>query len=179
MLLLLAVVSVHAVAAPLELISAKWGAGDRQCDATAFAAGRLREGKFLVLSSQDAKELGDPAPMTPKVLTATIKVQGEERTLTVGEYSAPIIIRVGDYPATGELTIYSATYGSGDKSKDLREKVGQMIKENKTENVNNDFAGADPAPNKAKELVIVYSVDNCFRAMIVPEGKQFNPAGLK
>lgn len=179
LLSLAAAASVYAADGRVELINAKWGAGEKQCDATAFVAGRLREGKFLVLSPQNIGSLGDPAPMMPKELTANVKIQGQERTLTVGEYWAPIVIRTGDYPTTKDLTVYSATYGTGTEAKDLLDAVKLLVKENKTKEVDNNFAQTDPAPNKAKELIVFYSIGNCFRAMIVPEGKIFDPAGLK
>lgn len=175
----LSAATLCAAEVPLEIVSAKWGAGDKQCDAKAFAAGRLREGKFLVLSSQNTGSLGDPAPMTPKTLTVTVKIQGEERVLSVGEYSVPVIVRVGNYPTTEKLTVYSATYGSGAKSRNLLESIRQLIEENKKVKVNNNLSGTDPAPNEAKELIVFYSIGNCMRAMIVPEYQTFDPAGLK
>lgn len=179
LLLFLSAATLCAAEAPLEIVSAKWGAGEKQCDAKAFVAGRLREGKFLVLSSQNAGSLGDPAPMTSKTLTVIVKIQGEERALSVGEYSTPVIIRVGDYPTTEKLTIYSATYGSGAKSQNLLETVKKLIEENRKVEVNNNLSGTDPAPNEAKELIVFYSIENCMRAMIVPEYQTFDPAGLK
>lgn len=176
---LAAAVSVCAADMPLEIISAKWGAGEKTCDAKAFAAGRLREGKFLVLSCRNAGSLGDPAPMKRKELTVTIRIQGEERTLRVGEYSAPIVVRVGNYPTTEKLTIYSATYGFGEKANNLLETVKRLCETNEKTVVGNQLVGTDPAPGKHKELIVFYSIGNCMRAMIVPEYQTFDPAQLK
>ena len=178
---LFAALLVSAADLPLEVVRATWGAGDRKCDATAFVSGRLREGKFLVLSAKNATTiLGDPARMKTKELIATIRVNGEERTLSVGEYSAPIIVRTGgDYPVTEALTVYSATYGYGLKTADMLETVKTMMAEKKKAGVNNQFAGSDPAKNKPKELIVLYSVGNTLRALIVPEGKFFDPAEIR
>ena len=57
--------------------------------------------------------------------------------------------------------------------------VKTMMAEKKKAGVNNQFAGSDPAKNKPKELIVLYSVGNTLRALIVPEGKFFDPAEIR
>lgn len=71
---LAAAASISAADTPLKIISAQRGAGEKQCDVKAFVAGRLREGKFPVLSCRNAGSLGDPASIKRKELTVAIKI---------------------------------------------------------------------------------------------------------
>jgi len=68
-----------------------------------------------------------------------------------------------------ELTILSATYGTGNIQRDVTQQVVDMVKNgNLTITPVNSIFG-DPAPGIRKELVIKYSMKGRTRTVIVPE----------
>ena len=98
----------------------------------------------------------------------------EEILLEYPEFISSLIPQIEDIldlPQSG-LIIYSAMYGSKESTKDVRQMIESRIYNNVVSiRVTNSELGCDPAPNKVKDLKVVYNFEGINRECVVPEGK--------
>lgn len=72
----------------LQILSAKYGAGNRQVDVTGRLQSPVNNGRISVQVNNGFMAVGDPAPSTPKNLFVSYSVgNGKRQTRTVGEDS--------------------------------------------------------------------------------------------
>jgi hypothetical protein len=76
----------------------------------------------------------------------------------------------------GQLNIISATYGSGNRNRDVTGRLQSMIRNGRLSTiVNNTTMGTDPAPGAPKSLRVSYSVGRAAtQQVVVQEGRQLN-----
>jgi hypothetical protein len=76
----------------------------------------------------------------------------------------------------GQLNILSATYGSGNRTRDVTRVLQSMIRNGRLNTmVNNTTMGTDPAPGAPKTLRVTYSVGRAgSQQAVVQEGGQLN-----
>jgi hypothetical protein len=81
---------------------------------------------------------------------------------------------VGGNP--GQLNILSATYGSGNRNRDVTGRLQSMIRNGRLSTiVNNATMGSDPAPGAPKTLRVTYSAGRAgSQQAVVQEGGQLN-----
>jgi hypothetical protein len=83
----------------------------------------------------------------------------------------PQIEELLEIPLTG-LVVKSAIYGSGSQIKDVKEIIEDQVDFNKVSiQINNKTMSCDPAPNKVKELKIIYSYLGVDKELIINEGR--------
>lgn len=68
-----------------------------------------------------------------------------------------------------ELEILSATYGAGKNTRDVTQKVQEMVKDGTLAVTPVNSVFGDPAPGKRKELVVKYTAKGRTRTLKVPE----------
>ena len=75
----------------------------------------------------------------------------------------------------GRLTIIRATYGAGNRNRDVTDRLRSLIREGRlTITANNDAFGGDPAPGARKVLMVTYSTSRGQQQTQVVEGSQLN-----
>jgi hypothetical protein len=75
----------------------------------------------------------------------------------------------------GQLTIIRATYGAGNRSRDVTSRLRSLISGGRLGlTANNDTLGGDPAPGARKILIVTYSTGRGRQQTQVSEGGQLN-----
>ena len=85
-------------------------------------------------------------------------------------------LRVPPPGNAGQLNIVSATYGSGNRTRDVTGRLQSMIRNGRLNTtVNNTTMGSDPAPGAPKTLRVRYSAGRAAaQQAVVQEGGQLN-----
>ena len=172
----------------LTIVRAEYGTGNRWMDVTNLLAGQIN-GSSLRLTVNNQTMGGDPAPANPKSLRVTYSWRGAERLVTVPENSDLQLPETGapsggydnrgngpfGRPGYNRLTIVSATYGEGNRRRDVRPLLENQLRGDRLSLlVANDTLGGDPAPAARKTLQVVYALNNQQFAVELPEGAQLS-----
>ncbi|MDR3681628.1 MAG: hypothetical protein P4L41_16790, partial [Flavipsychrobacter sp.] len=122
-----------------EVTKATYGAGDKKKDVTDKVKEFVLAGNNFRVDNDTLG--GDPAPGETKTLEITLPTGAKKVVIDENQ-----IILVGN--------IDKATYGSGDRKKDVTDIVKKLVRAGKSFKVDNDTLGGDPAPGKSKNLEI-------------------------
>ena len=174
----------------LEVLIARYGAGDRWVDVTGAIRDRVKEGRLA--ASDAGPDLPDPAPGTPKELAVVYGVDGkvglsvapEGRGLTLppGPGSAP----PAEVPLRG-FAVLGAWYGIGEKSIDPAAELRSRIKGDRLDLIKPWGSLPDPLPSITKSLLIAYAIDgevglwalNDTRDVALPGGRPRSDAATE
>ncbi len=144
--------------AGLHIIQASYGAGGRGFDVTRQVAA-LCEGNQSCSVQASNRLAGDPFPGRSKTLTVTYQCgSGGRRTVEIEENQWLNLNCAPPPPLPGGgLTIVWAKYGTGDVWRDALNALRTKCQGQQSCSVlaSNDLVG-DPAPGRAKELVVGY-----------------------
>ncbi len=173
LLLLLSV----STAAALEVIEAKFGAGDRWAEVTeAFKKLRVHDDLYIGWIDGNKMAGKDPAPGVAKKLTVKYKDHGGTiRTRELAERTIDGI--VANQSPTEEFTLAQVWFGDHGKFVDVTGKLQAVVAENRE--VKLDFptlgldASQDPLPGKKKMVVFFYSLDGKTYCRQLWEGDRF------
>ena len=170
---------------PLEILEASYGAGNFQMNVAPKLRGMVQN-NMLEVTADPSLLGGDPAPGSAKRLRVVYRFNGRQAEASAGDYerlripatnadwsagaipvnktpaaTSPGGFSVGDIwgtpAATTGLRIVSASYGAGTSSKDVREYLQSLVRDNALSvKVDNAAMGGDPAPARAKALEVTY-----------------------
>lgn len=130
----------------------------------------LKQGDFILLEGSLEKVLFEQLWGSP-ALSICVK-EGKVTKLLPNGLPAP-------RPASINLTVVSAVYGSGINFADVTERVKGMLKEPGSEfAATPHWLGADPTPGRNKALVVVYLVGVQRHVFTVGEGGEISAARM-
>jgi hypothetical protein len=148
------------------------GAGSM--DVKDFLAGRLAEGQFTILASNDSFG-ADPAPSHVKRLRLEYVLDGKPGATNIPEnglFTFPVPTSESRSKVELRRAVYEAPDGTG--SMDVKERVQALLNDGQlTIRASNDVFGRDPSPNHVKHLRLEYVVEGKAGADIVAEGDSF------
>lgn len=163
----------------LVIVKAEYGTGNRWMDVTQMVGNQVN-GAAIRMQVNNQTMGGDPAPANPKQLRVTYRYAGIEQQVTVAEnqwFEAPVASGgtgggvFGGRPRPNLLTVVSATYGEGNRRRDVRNLLEQMRNGDRiTSAVTNEAMGGDPAPAARKTLQVVYQYNGQQLRVELPEG---------
>ena len=184
----------------LEILEASYGAGNFQMNVAPKLRGMVQN-NVLEVTADPGLLGGDPAPGSAKRLRVVYRLNGRQAEVSAGDYeklripstnadwSAGAIpvnktpaatnpggFSIGDIwgtpaAATTGLRIVSARYGAGASSKDVREYLQGLVRDNALSvKVDNAAMGGDPAPARAKLLDVTYEYRGTTFQTSVKEG---------
>jgi len=79
------------------------------------------------------------------------------------------------YNADKQLHVQSASYGAGERTKDVAQPLNSKIVAGRLEiRVNNGNLAGDPAPKIVKELRVAYSYDGQLHSKVIPENEMLS-----
>jgi len=165
-------------AGEVAVVKAVYGAGDAVIDVTEIVKSKavnVPGGLFLITPSNTMFGK-DPAPKIGKALELTYSQDGSEKNVKIRE-NTPFIILYGAVPAK-EFKILKAFYGAEQKWLDVTDKVTDAIGQGKGILVGNQIF-TDPIPKTAKQLIVVYTVNDQIKSVIAPERKELNMDSFK
>ncbi|MFN7924484.1 MAG: DUF3395 domain-containing protein [Bryobacteraceae bacterium] len=161
-------VASSAPMAPVTIVSARYGSGDKWVDVRDRMQGQLRDNRLEVTVSNQTMG-SDPAVGKNKSLQLRYEQGGqlydinvtEGKTARVPDSSA---VSAGAAPVTwtpvsqsGGLRIVSARYGAQNKFNDVRSRLESLIRDGRLQTaVNNQTMGGDPIMGKKKTLELQY-----------------------
>ncbi len=158
-----------------RVVEARYGAlpspnppGQDRRDVTAKVQSLLDQGT-LRIGVGSGLGVGDPAPNTPKQLRVEFRLEGRTETVEASE-GQPL-----DLPSGAKVT--KALYGdlhprtsTRGRSVDLTRRLAALVKHDELSvQVDNQFAGGDPAYMTAKELRVEYSLDGVPHSATIQE----------
>jgi hypothetical protein len=162
-LVLLTLSTTPLLAQPLEILSARYGVGDKSIDVTSQVRSLVRNNQ-LSLTVDPSALGGDPAPGIQKTLEIRYRSAGTEQTAAARDLEQIQLppssgFSIGDlFGDGGILRIISARYGYRGQVSDVTPRLQSMVKNDQLsfKVTNQNVGGADPAVGKDKELVVVY-----------------------
>ena len=165
-------------AGEVEVVKAVYGAGDTVIDVTEMVKTKAVNipDTLFVITPSNALFGKDPAPKIAKTLDLTYKQNGSEKNVKVRE-NTPLIL-MDNAIAAKEFKILKAFYGGEGKWLDVTGKVADAIGQGKEILVDNALF-TDPAHGKAKQLVVIYTVNDQIKSLSVPERKKLAPDVFK
>jgi hypothetical protein len=166
----------------LQILRATYGSGNRSFDVTSRLQRQIYNDRIDIRVTNETMG-GDPAV-------------GADKTLTV-EYSAngrrdQVVVREGDYlrlsgsgvgsgggdPYNRSLQILRATYGFGNRSFDVTDRLQRQIYNDRIDiRVTNETMGGDPAVGADKTLTVEYSANGRRDQVVVREGDYLRLSG--
>ncbi len=165
-------------AGEVEVVKAVYGAGDAVIDVTEMVKTKAVNvpGALFMITPSNTLFGKDPAPKIPKTLDLTYRQDGGEKTVKIRENSSLILL--DNAAAAKEFQILKAFYGAEGKWLDVTGKVTDAIGQGREILVDNALF-TDPFPKKAKQLVIVYTVNDQIKSLAVPERQKLAPDAFK
>jgi hypothetical protein len=172
-----------------QILQARYGTATRNIDVTDRLEQLARHDRPIQITNDLFGE--DPAPGQVKALR--IYARGREGATRVFEYREEDFIDGSQFSGwsggrwgqgggwrggwggdvagpQGGLTIVTARYGDGRRSREVTDRVRSMVRNGRLDiPVENDTFGVDPAPGSDKALVVVYSVNGVRQEVRVPE----------
>jgi hypothetical protein len=153
---------------------AQYGVGNRYADVTELLNSRI-QGDALTLRVTNETMGGDPDPEKHKQLIVFYIFNGRQSRVTLNEKDNLTLpgIDVGSAGSPNDrLEILQASYGAGDRSRDVTKLVGSQIRGNALQFVASNAAlGGDPAEGQKKRLRIIYVWQGLRYQTAVAEGE--------
>ncbi len=157
-------------ATEIKIISAKYGTDSKSIDITIKAKERYRFPDGSIVIPAESHFAGkDPAGGKVKSLTVKYRIGNTPFTCKKNEHEIAVIVGPS-FKRTESFSAKKAWYGVPNKWADVTGKLKKHLESGKCIKINRSLMGADPAKGKSKELVIIYSVNNKFKALIKREG---------
>ena len=176
---------------PLKIVAAQYGTKDRFADVKTLLEQKIvNNGINLLVNNQTMG--GDPAPATVKTLRVSYQWMGRNNDVVVQENAtlaipgsaataAPAATAAqtasggffgGMVTNANQLRILSATYGSGNRTRDVTNLLNSKIQNNSlTITATNENLGADPAVGADKILQVSWTFNGKTQDSKVNEGK--------
>jgi hypothetical protein len=155
--------------AGLQINRAQYGADNRFVDVTNRLRQQIQNGQLNLRVTNDTMG-GDPAVNREKTLTVQHTFNGR---------TGQVVINEGDYlrlPDTGtsyqgSLQILRATYGYGNRSFDVTDRLQRQIQNGQLNlRVTNDTMGGDPAEGREKTLTVQHTFNGLTGQVVINEG---------
>jgi hypothetical protein len=157
----------------LRILRAQYGADFRYFDVTDRLNSQLQGDQLSLRISNDVMG-GDPAPDKRKQLTVVYIFNGDQCRATVSEKDSLNLPSAGDCAgnfSAGGFQILQATYGSGDRRRDVTGRVAALVSGDQLQVlVSNSGMGGDPAEGQHKQLRVIYLWQGIRYESITPEG---------
>jgi len=158
----------------LRVMRAQYGIGNRYADVTELLNSRI-QGDSLSLRVTNETLGGDPDPEKRKQLIVFYIFNGHQSRVTVNEKDN-LSLPGNDVWSSGSsgdrLEILQASYGAGDRSRDVAKLLGSQIRGNALQLVvSNAAMGGDPAEGQKKRLRVIYVWQGLRYQTTVAEGE--------
>jgi hypothetical protein len=165
------------VSGNLRIMRAQYGAGHRYADVTNLLNSRIQGDQLSVRVTNDSMG-GDPDPDHPKQLIVFYVFNGRSSRITVNEKNS-LNLPGNDAYSSGEsgyegdrLEILNASYGAGDRRRDVTGLLGSLVQGNSLQVVvSNGSMGGDPAEGQRKRLRVIYRWQGFRNQITVGEGE--------
>jgi len=158
----------------LRILRAQYGAGSRQFDVSERLNSQIQADHLSLRVTNDSMG-GDPAEDKHKQLSVLYIYNGRQLRVTVeeGDYlNLPGSGSWRDEASNGGLQILQATYGAGDRSRDVTDRVSALVSGNQLQvQVSNSTMGGDPAEGQRKRLKVIYLLQGLRYQTTVAEGE--------
>ena len=165
----------------LEIRAASYGSlqcGPGLADVTEPLRRLIRDGRLETIDYRNFA--GDPSPNMEKKLRVDYTVGGMPRRVTVTEHQILQLPQAADGP--GELRIVRGIYGGILPEKtaelpvtltDITARVARHVQDGRIAvRVDQDLAGADPAPGRPKKLWLQYAIDGILGNLVLDDGAE-------
>jgi hypothetical protein len=156
----------------LEIIEARWGAGDQWADVKLTMQADICDGRYLAFVN--ASWLGmDPALGAVKSLIVRYRIADENRTGTFKDWQ--LVYLAADEPVGAQepgLVLLEAKYGAGRVWIDVLERLKPLVKENSLAVHVHRLVDVDPVPGRKKLLFVRYAVDGKPAHVGASEGEE-------
>ncbi len=146
----------------LRVMRAQYGVGQRYADVTDLLNSQI-QGDQLSLRVTNFAMGGDPDPEQPKQLIVFYVFDGRSYQVSVNEKDFLNLPGNDGYDAGNsaygqeQLQILSASYGAGDRRRDVTSLLASQVRGNSLQFVvSNDSLGGDPAEGQVKRLRVIY-----------------------
>jgi hypothetical protein len=160
------------VSGNLRILRAQYGADYRYFDVTDRLNSQLQNDQLSLRITNDIMG-GDPAPDRPKQLSVVFIFNGDQCRATVNEKYTLNLPGAGDCSgdfSAGGFQILHATYGAGDRLRDVTDLIGAMVNGEQVQfAVSNSALGGDPAEGQRKQLRVIYLWQGIRYEAITPE----------
>jgi hypothetical protein len=161
----------------LRVMRAQYGVGRRYADVTDLLNSQI-QGDQLSLRVTNYTMGGDPDPNRPKQLVVFYVYNGRPSRVIVNEKDYLNLPGNDAYGAGSaaygqdQLEILSASYGAGDRRRDVTNLLASQVHDNSIQLVvSNDSMGGDPAEGQVKRLRVVYLWQGVRNQITVGEGE--------
>jgi hypothetical protein len=139
----------------LQILRADYGTQNHFADVTARLNSQIQNGTLNLPVSNDTMG-GDPADDRRKTLTVWYLYSGRPASVIVNEKDTLALPGSNDY-ISGNLRILRAQYGADYRYFDVTDRLNSQLQGDQLSlRITNDTMGGDPAPDKRKQLTVVY-----------------------
>lgn len=158
----------------LRILRAQYGAGFHNFDVTERLNSQIQTDQLSLRVTNDSMG-GDPAEDKHKQLSVLYIYNGRQSRTTVEEGDYLKLPGSGswyDEGSNGGLQILQATYGAGDRRRDVTDRVSALVSGNQLQiQVSNSVMGGDPAEGQRKRLKVIYLMQGLRYQTTVAEGE--------
>ena len=142
----------------LRILRADYGTQDRFADVTARLNSQIQNNILNLRITNDTMG-GDPADDRRKALTVWYLYNGRAAEVVVNEKDTLTLPGSNDY-ISGNLRILRAQYGADYRYADVTDRLNSQLQGDQFNlRITNDTMGGDPAPDRPKQLAVVYIFD--------------------
>ena len=139
----------------LRILRADYGTQDRFADVTARLNSQVQNNILNLRITNDTMG-GDPADDRRKTLTVWYVYNGRPAQVVVNEKDTLTIPGPNDY-ISGSLRVLRAQYGADYRYSDVTDRLNSQLQGDQFNlRITNDTMGGDPAPDRPKQLAVVY-----------------------
>lgn len=139
----------------LRILRADYGTQNHFADVTARLNSQVQNGTLNLRITNDTMG-GDPADNRRKTLTVWYLYNGRPANVVVSEKDTLTLPGSNDY-VSGNFRILRAQYGADYRYFDVTDRLNSLLQGDQlTLRVTNDTMGGDPAPDRRKQLTVVY-----------------------
>ena len=139
----------------LRVLRADYGTQNHFSDVTARLNSQVQNGTLNLRITNDTMG-GDPADERRKTLTVWYLYNGRPANVVVNEKDTLTLPGSNDY-VSGSFRILRAQYGADYRYFDVTDRLNSQLQGDQlTLRITNDTMGGDPAPDRRKQLAVVY-----------------------
>jgi hypothetical protein len=139
----------------LQILRADYGTQNHFSDVTARLNSQVQNGTLSLPITNDTMG-GDPADDRKKTLNVWYLYNGRTANVVVNEKDILNLPGPNDY-VSGNLRILRAQYGADYRYFDVTDRLNSQLQGDQLDlRITNDTMGGDPAPDKPKQLSVVY-----------------------
>lgn len=160
----------------LQILRADYGSQNHFSDVTARLNSQIQNDSLTLRITNDTMG-GDPADERRKTLTVWYLYNGRAANVVVNEKDILTLPGPNDY-VSGNLRILRAQYGADYRYFDVTDRLNAQLQEDQlTLRITNETMGRDPAPDKRKQLTVVYFYNGQQCRAMVNEKETLNLPG--